>query len=83
MLRRLVTLTSIFDEFRHEFDAHLTGDAAPAGPVPIAELVDIRNGQAVIDGHHRRKQPDWTYRAPSSGSAPVELKRLYRRSPTR
>jgi hypothetical protein len=83
LLRRLVTLTSIFDELRDEFHAHLTGDAATAEPVLIAELVDIRNRQAVIDGHHRYKQPDWTYRATSSGSTPVELKRLYRPTPTR
>jgi hypothetical protein len=51
LLRRLVTLTSIFDELRDEFHAHLTGDAATAEPVLIAELVDIRNRQAVIDGH--------------------------------
>jgi len=40
--------------FRPEFDAHLTGDAAPAEVVLIAELADIRNAQAVIDEHHRQ-----------------------------
>jgi NADH-quinone oxidoreductase subunit F len=70
-------LISIFNEFRDEFDAHLTGDAKPAEPVLIAELLDIRNGQAIIDERHRRKQPDWTYRPTSSGSTPVELKRRY------
>jgi hypothetical protein len=65
--------------FRDEFDAHRAGDAAPAEPVLIAELVDIHNRQAVIDGHHRNKQPDWTYRVITSGSTPVELKRLSRR----
>jgi NADH-quinone oxidoreductase subunit F len=74
-------LTSIFNEFRHEFVAHLTGHAAPAAPVLIAELVDIRNGTAIVDEHHRHKQPDWSYRATSSGSTPVELRNRYRQTP--
>lgn len=71
-------LTSIFKRFRHEFDAHLTGHVPPAEPILIAELVDIRDGVAEIDEHHRRKQPDWSYRATSSGSTPAELKSRYR-----
>ncbi len=76
-------LSSIFNEFRSEFDAHVTGDAAPAEPALIAELVDIRDGRAIVDEHHRHKQPDWTYNATSSGSSPVELRRRYASTPTR
>jgi NADH-quinone oxidoreductase subunit F len=76
-------LTSIFNEFRHEFDAHLTGDARPAEPALIAELLDIRQGRATVDEHHRRKQPDWTYHATSSGSTPVEIKSRHGSTPTR
>jgi NADH-quinone oxidoreductase subunit F len=76
-------LTSIFNEFRHEFHAHLTGDAAPAEPVLIAELVDIRGGKAILDEHHRHKQPDWTYRPMASGSTPVELRSRYESTPRR
>jgi NADH-quinone oxidoreductase subunit F len=74
-------LASIFDRFRNEFDAHLTGDAPPVEPVPFAELVDIGDGTAVVDKHHRHKQPDWSYRATTSGSTPVELRSRYRTTP--
>ena len=76
-------LASIFNQFRHEFDAHLTGRALPAEPLLISELLDIRDGHAIPDEHHRRKQPDWTHRPTSSGSTPVELKSRYRQAPTR
>ena len=76
-------LASIFNQFRDEFHAHLTGAAPPAEPLLIAELLDIRDGTAIIDEHHRDKQPDWSYRATSSGSTPVELKSRYRKTPTR
>jgi NADH-quinone oxidoreductase subunit F len=75
-------LASIFDRFRNEFDAHLTGDAPPAEPVLVAELVDIRDGTAVVDKHHRHKQSDWSYRATTSGSTPVELRSRNRTTPT-
>jgi NADH-quinone oxidoreductase subunit F len=74
-------LTSIFDEFREEFEAHLTGDVPPAEPLLIAELVDIRDGQAIVDEHHREKNGDWTYGAISSGATPVELRSRYRTTP--
>ena len=76
-------LGSIFNQFRAEVHAHLTGAAPPAEPLLIAELLDIRGGRAVIDEHHRHKQPDWSYRARSSGSTPVELKSRYRQLPAR
>jgi len=68
-------LTSIFERFRHEFDEHLHGRAPRAEPVPIAELIDIREGVAVLDSHHAAKQPDWTYASHSSGCTPVDLRR--------
>ena len=76
-------LASILNQFGDEFHAHLTGAAPPAEPLLIAELLDIRGGRAVIDEHHRHKQPDWSYRATSSGSTPVELKSRYRQLPAR
>jgi NADH-quinone oxidoreductase subunit F len=71
-------LTSIFTQFRPEFDAHVTGAAPPAEPVHIAELLDITNGRAIVDEHHRNKQPDWTHGARSSGSTPAEIRIRYR-----
>ncbi len=37
-------LASIFSQFRHEFDAHVSGHVPAAEPVPIAELLDISDG---------------------------------------
>jgi NADH-quinone oxidoreductase subunit F len=74
-------LTSILHEFRDEFDAHANGNAPPAEPVLIAELVDIHNGRANIHEQHRNKQPDWTYGRRSSGATPVELASRHRTAP--
>ena len=81
--QQATVLTSILEHFRDEFPAHLAGAAPPAEPLLVAELVDIRGGRAVIDEHHRHKQPDWSYRATSSGATPVELKSRYRQLPAR
>ena len=51
---------SLLREFPEEFAAHLEG-APPAPEVPIAKLVDIRDGVAVYDERQARKRPDWTY----------------------
>jgi NADH-quinone oxidoreductase subunit F len=51
---------SLLREFPEEFATHLEG-APPAPEVPIAKLVDIRDGVAIYDERQGRKQPDWTY----------------------
>jgi hypothetical protein len=77
-------LDSILDRFRDEFEAHLLGGAPPAEPVVIAELLDIADGVAILDGHHLDKQLDWSYGDTGSGSTPVELRaRWYRTRPRR
>jgi NADH-quinone oxidoreductase subunit F len=73
-------LSSILTRFRHEFDAHVTGHAAPAGPVHIAELLDIADGTAFIDEYQRDKQPDWSY-GRFSGSTPADLRVRFRTAP--
>ncbi|HYZ99570.1 MAG TPA: hypothetical protein VE575_12515, partial [Acidimicrobiales bacterium] len=72
--QQATVLASILDRFRHEFEAHLTGDAPAVEPQTIAELLDIRDGVAVVDQRHRRKQPDWSFGPRSSGATPVELR---------
>jgi NADH:ubiquinone oxidoreductase subunit F (NADH-binding) len=52
-------------------DAHLDGRAAPRPPMLIAELVDLRDGLAHVDEHHRNKQPDWSYDNITSGKTPA------------
>jgi hypothetical protein len=74
---QVTVLTSIFNQFRDEFRAHVRGDLPPAKPVLIVELLDICDET----GDHRhpphQKQPDWSYRTGTSGSAPADLRSRY------
>jgi NADH-quinone oxidoreductase subunit F len=67
-----VVVTSLLDRFPDEVDRHLSGAAAPADVALIAELVDIRGDEAVVDEHHLGKQPDWTYDLEDSGQFPAD-----------
>jgi NADH:ubiquinone oxidoreductase subunit F (NADH-binding) len=64
---------SILEHFEGELTAHLSAGRPASEPELVAELVDIRNGQAFVDGRHRNKQADWTYNESYSGTVPVEL----------
>jgi hypothetical protein len=52
----------------------VTADGEPdaAGPLLVAELVDIDDGKAIYDEEFARKQPDWTYAEVDSGQSPVD-----------
>jgi NADH:ubiquinone oxidoreductase subunit F (NADH-binding) len=70
-----VVVGSIVENFGDELQAHLRragGQARPVEPELIAELVDIRGDEALLDERHRLKQPDWTYNSDYSGTVPVE-----------
>jgi len=62
---------SLLQLFPEMVAAHLDRTAAPTDPMTIAEIRDIRDGTAIIDGHHVEKQPDWTYDRTSSGRTPA------------
>jgi NADH:ubiquinone oxidoreductase subunit F (NADH-binding) len=51
---------------------HVAGTAAPRGPLIVAELLDLDDGDAVIDLRHEDKQPDWTYDERDSGMSPAD-----------
>jgi NADH-quinone oxidoreductase subunit F len=70
-------LGSIFDRFRDEFEAHAQGAAPPTEPVLVTEILDIDDGEALLDEEHRRKQPDWTFDRVSSGATPADLRSRY------
>ena len=56
-----------------------------AGPLLVAELVDIDDGKAIYDEEFASKQPDWTYDEVDSGSPrrpPHRPPRRLRRPPT-
>ncbi|MAT03447.1 MAG: hypothetical protein CL424_00130 [Acidimicrobiaceae bacterium] len=65
-------LCSILEHFWAEFEAHASRVAPAVDPVAITELVDIRDGRAVRDDRHHRKQPDWSYGLAHSGKTPAE-----------
>ncbi len=77
-IQQETVLASILDNFRDEFEAHLSGAAPGAAPIYIAELADLCDGSAVVDDHHLGKQPDWTYGLRTSGATPADLRRRYR-----
>jgi NADH-quinone oxidoreductase subunit F len=64
---------SIVEQFGDELAAHASRAAGPVEPVLIAELLDIRGGEAYLDERHRQKQWDWSYNKRDSGTVPVEL----------
>ena len=59
--------------FGADLEAHVDryGEKATK-PVLIAELKDIRDGEAIFDEHHRQKQPDWSFGPDYSGKVPAE-----------
>jgi NADH-quinone oxidoreductase subunit F len=53
---------SILRAFPDEFAAHLEGSCPnPRGDLIAPKLLDLADGVATYDEHHRRKRPDWTY----------------------
>jgi len=67
-----VVVGSILERFGADLDRHLSRRTDAVAPRLVAELVDIDDGRAVLDEHHRDKQPDWTYDAEDSGQAPAD-----------
>jgi NADH-quinone oxidoreductase subunit F len=63
---------SLLSLFPDAVRAHLEDGAVPDDPALVASLVDIVDGRAVLDGDHRRKQPDWTFGDTYSGQAPAD-----------
>jgi NADH-quinone oxidoreductase subunit F len=63
---------SVVSLFLDQFQDHVTEAAPGTEPTLIAAIVDIVDGRAVLDEHHRDKQPDWTYDAEYSGQSPAD-----------
>lgn len=64
---------SLLSLFPDAVQDHFEDAAAPDDPVLIAPLVDITDdGQAVVDEHHRAKQPDWTFDEVYTGQFPAQ-----------
>lgn len=67
-----VVVGSVLGRFPELVAAHLAGDAPAVEPLPMAPLVDLVDGQAVLDEAQRTKQPDWTHDAVDSGQWPAD-----------
>jgi NADH:ubiquinone oxidoreductase subunit F (NADH-binding) len=82
-----VLATSILDRFRGSLAGHLDGSLPAAEPVLIAPIVEIDDGQVVLDTAQAAKQPDWSYESVDSGrwpaaylaDVPVDVSTLRRR----
>ena len=70
-----LVITSILANFQEEFQAHIDGTASPVEPMLIAELLDIRDGEAIVDERHLKKQPDWSFDERYSWKIPVDVLR--------
>ncbi len=67
-----VVVGSMLDLFKDQVDAHARGVARAVDPTVVAELLDIRDGTAVVDLRHADKQPDWTFDDVDSGQTPAD-----------
>ncbi len=63
---------SILQRFPDAVRSHLEGTQPAADAYLIAPIVDLRDGEAVLDEGQWTKQPDWTHDERDSGQAPAE-----------
>jgi NADH:ubiquinone oxidoreductase subunit F (NADH-binding) len=67
-----VVVRSLLERFPDRVAGHLDGTIERVEPTVVAELLDIDDGTAIVDLHHRDKQPDWTFDEVDSGQAPAD-----------
>jgi NADH-quinone oxidoreductase subunit F len=67
-----VVVGSVLERFPDVVAAHADGQAPAVEPVPIAAIVDLVDGRAVLDDAQRTKQPDWTHDEFDSGQWPAD-----------
>jgi hypothetical protein len=65
-------LGSILERFGDDLRAHL-GRRPGVEPMLVSPLLEVADGEALIDGRHARKQPDWSHDATDSGASPAAL----------
>jgi NADH-quinone oxidoreductase subunit F len=67
-----VVVGSILQHFAVELRTPIGDMHAGIETLPIAPIIDIRGGRAVLDGTAARKQPDWSFEDNWSGKFPAE-----------
>ena len=70
--RSKCVIGSILEAFGTELEARVEHTAHRGEPLAIVPMLDLRDGVAVLDEEHARKQPDWTYDDHWSGKAPAD-----------
>jgi hypothetical protein len=67
------SVASLIELGRESVEGHLTRSVDEAGRFLVAPIVDLVHGRAVVDSAYADKQPDWSFAAEDSGSAPADL----------
>lgn len=71
-LQQQIVATSVLQNFPGALRAHLDGHRRPGERYLVAPILDIRDGQALLDTRYANKQPDWTFDATYSGKSPAD-----------
>lgn len=56
-----LVVTSLLQAFGEEVAQHLAGACPRPRELPFPKLVDLVDGEVVVDRQHVRKRPDWTF----------------------
>jgi NADH:ubiquinone oxidoreductase subunit F (NADH-binding) len=64
-------VNSVLRLFPDAVRAHLEGATPAVQPAPIAPIVELEDGRAVLDERQARKQSDWTFDDTDSGQWPA------------
>ncbi len=63
---------SLLDAFGAEIEARVEHTARAGEQLAIVPMLDLRDGVAMLDTEHARKQPDWTFGDHWSGKSPAD-----------
>jgi NADH:ubiquinone oxidoreductase subunit F (NADH-binding) len=63
---------SVLELFDDEIAQHRDHSGAASAPTPIAAIMELVDGNAVLDARQAEKQPDWTYDETDSGQWPAD-----------
>ena len=63
---------SILEAFGADLEARVEHTAHAGEPMAIVPMLDLRDGVAMLDTEHARKQPDWTFNEHTSGKSPAD-----------
>lgn len=66
------------DQVQRALDRDPDDEEDRVDPYFVAPILDIVDGEAVLDDSHARKQPDWSHDATDSGQLPVDRFRSVR-----